>query len=202
VGAAAELMRRPVLGSLLTANLVFSFAFAAFVSNIVVFLIGRFNAGAASMAAILVVSGIVRVLIFPLVGKLVALFGEKRLGIAGMLLLALTLVGISVAPQFWMMYPLVILNSIGAGFVFATVGAMAPNQLPLNEQGKLAGVNTALAGVGNIAGPLWAGIAYDSIAPAAPYLSAALFLLMAAGLVLQARVNRVQVAAHSAAFGE
>jgi MFS family permease len=202
LGATLELWRRPVLGGLLTAGLVFNFAFAAYVSNIVVFLIGRFNLDAGAMAAGLVASGIVRVLMFPFVGKLVARFGEKTLGVAGLLLQAATLVSIAFVPQVWMIYPLIVLNGIGGGFVFSTLGAMASNQLPLNEQGKLAGVNTALSGVGNIVGPLWAGIAYDSIAPVAPYVSGALLLVVAALMVMQAQVKRVQHAAQSAAFGE
>src|SRR5205085_1704514 len=119
-------------------------------------------------------------------------FGEKPLGVAGLLLQAATLLSIAFVPQVWMIYPLLVLNGIGGGFVFSTFGAMTSNQLPLNEQGKLAGVNTALSGVGNIVGPLWAGIAYDSIAPVAPYVSAALLLVVAAFIILQAQVKRVQ----------
>ncbi len=206
LGATFELLRRPILGKLLTAGLVFNFAFAAFVSNIVIFLIGRFNVDAGAMALGLVASGVVRVIMFPFVGRLVARFGEKRLALTGLGILASTFTGIALAPDFWMIYLLIVLNSVGAGLVFSTVGAMASNQVPLNEQGKLAGVNTALAGVGNIVGPLWAGIAYDAIAPMAPYLSSALFLLMAAVIVLQAPVKRAQkvnaTAQASAAFGE
>lgn len=202
LGATLELWRRPVLGGLLAAGLVFNFAFAAYVSNIVVFLIGRFNLDAGAMAAGLVASGIVRVLMFPFVGKLVARFGEKTLGITGLLMQAATLVSIAFAPQVWMIYPLIVLNGVGGGFVFATLGAMASNQLPLKEQGKLAGVNTALSGVGNIVGPLWAGIAYDSISPFAPYISAALLLVMAAAIVVQAPVKRFEHVTQSAAFGE
>ncbi len=198
-GATFELLRRPILGGLLTAGLVFNFAFAAFVSNIVVFLIGRFNADAGTVALSLVVAGVVRVVMFPFVGKFVALFGEKRLAIAGLLLQAATLAGFAFATEVWMIYPLTVFNGIGASLVFATVGAMASNQLPVNEQGKLAGVNTALMGVGNIIGPLWAGIAYDSIAPVAPYISAALFLVMAAAIILQAQVKRSQLSAAPAA---
>lgn len=204
LGATSELVRRPVVGALLIAGLIFNFGFAAYVSNIVVFLIGRFNVDASTMAFGLVLSGAVRIIMFPFVGKIVARFGEKTIAIAGLLVQAVTLAGMALVPQFWMIYPLIVLNGIGSGFFFSTIGAMAANQMPLNEQGKLAGVNTALSGVGNIVGPLWAGVAYDSIAPAAPYFSGALLLVIAAVIILQAQVKQVQHAAHapSAAFGE
>lgn len=192
LGATFELISRPVLGSLLTANLIFSFAFAAFVSNIVVYLMHRHQADAGVMAGILVISGIVRIVMFPIVGKSVARFGEKPLAIFGIGLQALTFLLLPFAPELWMIFPIIIVNGIGSGFVFATVGAMESNQLPLSEQGKLAGVNTALQGLGNIAGPIWAGLAYDTISPAAPYISAGVLLLGALFILAQTQVKPVQ----------
>ncbi len=202
LGATSELLRRPILGGLLVAGLVFNFVFAAFVSNIVVFLIGRFNIDAGMVAWALVVGGVVRVGMFPLVGRLVHQFGEKKLALTGLVLEAVTMLVLAFAPVEWVVYPAMILNSIASALIFATLGAMASNQLPLNEQGKLAGVNTALAGLGNIVGPLWAGVAYDSLAPAAPYISGALFLLVAAVIVMPLRVQRPQRFEPSATFGE
>lgn len=202
LGATLELFKRPVLGGLLTAGLVFNFVFAAFVSNIVVFLIGRFNIDAGTVSLAMVLSGVVRVAMFPLVGKLVNTFGEKTLAVVGMLLQAVTLILFAFAPEPWMVYPVMILNSVASALIFSTLGGMSSNQLPLNEQGKLAGVNTALSGVGNIVGPLWAGFAYDNIAPFVPYVSGALFLVLAAVIVFQSHVKRTLRAGQPAAFGE
>jgi len=196
-GATFELARRPVLGGLIVATLLFNFVFSAYVSNVIVFFIARFNADATTMSLLLFISGVVRVAMFPFIGKLVQVFGEKMLAVVGLVLQAVTLVMIGLAPELWMQFPSVILGSIASALIFATLGAMAANQVPLREQGKLAGVNTALSGIGNIVGPLWAGIAYDSIAPVAPYLSGALFLMVAAGVVMPLRVTRAEVAAAS-----
>lgn len=202
LGATLELLKRPVLGGLLTAGLVFNFCFSAFVSNIVVFLIGRFNIDAGTVSLAMVLSGIVRVAMFPLVGKLVHTLGEKTLAVVGMLLQAGTLLLFAFAPQVWMVYPVMILNSVASALIFSTLGGMSSNQVSPSEQGKLAGVNTALSGIGNIVGPLWAGFAYDVIAPVVPYLSGAWFLVLAALIVLQAQIKRVQNATQHAAFGE
>lgn len=187
-GATFELLRRPVVGTVLLASLVFNFVFSAFVSNVVVFYLGRFDAPAATISILLVVGGIVRVLMFPSIGILVKRFGEKPLGIAGLILQAITLLTIGFAPFLWMQVPAIILNSIGSALIFATLGAMASNQVPSREQGKLAGVNTALGGIGNILGPLWAGMAYDYLSPLAPYVSGALLLVVAAGMVGQLKL--------------
>ena len=72
-----------------------------------------------------------------------------------------------------------------------------------HEQGRLAGVNTALQSLMTVAGPLAAGAIYDAVAPTAPFwLSAGVFLVAA---LLMSRVpvaprsrNAVPAAANAA----
>lgn len=198
-GATFELLRRPTLGMLLVAGLVFNFVFAAYVSNVIVFFIERFQVDAGVVSVLLVVGGVVRVLMFPIVGKIVPLFGEKNLAITGLVLQALTLLAVALAPEWWMQIGAVILNSIASALIFATLGALAANQVQPAEQGKLQGVNTALGGLGNIAGPLWGGVAYDSLSPLAPYLSGALLLIVGALLIVPLRLTRSQSAEQATA---
>jgi MFS family permease len=96
-----------------------------------------------------------------------------------------------------MLYPLGMLSSGSAGFIFPTMGALLANSVPSEERGKLNGASTALGSLMSIGGPLWAGITYDRIAPVGPFwMGAVLFAL--AGILL-ARVNVTSYASHPAA---
>ena len=127
-----------------------------------------------------------------LVGPLVQRFREKPLATHSLLIQALATVGTVSVPALWMLYPVGVINSLGTGLIWPTLGAMLANSVSSEEQGKVSGVGTALGSLMSIFGPLWAGAAYDYIAPAAPFwIGAALFVL--AGWVL----TRVQVRSHT-----
>jgi len=83
------------------------------------------------------------------------------------------------------------LNSIGTGLVWPTLGALLANSVTSEEQGKVSGVSTALGSLMSIFGPLWAGATYDRIAPVAPFWIGAMIFILA-GLVL----TRVKLSAH------
>jgi MFS family permease len=126
-----------------------------------------------------------------LVGPLVKRFGEKPLTIHSLVLQALAAIGSVTVPALWMLFPVAVVNSLGTGLVWPTLGALLANNVSSEEQGRLSGVSTALGSLMSIFGPLWAGTAYDRIAPAAPFwIGAILFVL--AGLLL----TRVHVKAH------
>ena len=114
-----------------------------------------------------------------LIGRLVPKYGEKRLAIIGLTLQALGFVAIVFAPAFWMLYPMSVLSSAGAGLIYPTLTALMTNQVPLQEQGQVAGVGTALSGLMSVFGPLWAGAAYDQLMPSAPFWSGAIVLALA-----------------------
>ncbi|HJZ45895.1 MAG TPA: MFS transporter, partial [Roseiflexaceae bacterium] len=122
-----------------------------------------------------------------LIGRLVPPFGEKTLAIAGLALQALGFVAIIVAPSASMLYPIALISSASAGLIYPTLTALIANQVAPQEQGQVAGVSTALSGLMSVFGPLWAGAAYDQLAPAAPFWSGALVLLL--GVIFLTRVR-------------
>jgi len=124
-------------------------------------------------------------------------FGEKTLAIAGLALQALSFVAIIVAPSAWMLYPISVISSAGAGLIYPTLTTLIANQVAPHEQGQVAGVSTALSGLMSVFGPLWAGAAYDRLAPAAPFWSGALVLLLAV-----IALTRVRATTHLAAAVE
>ncbi len=127
-----------------------------------------------------------------LVGPLVKRLGEKPLAITSLWIQALAAVILVGVPALWMLYPTMVLNSLGTGLVWPTLGALLANSVSSTEQGKVNGVSTALGSLMSVFGPLLAGTSYDHVAPGAPFwIGAAVFVL--AGFLL------VQVRAHAQA---
>jgi MFS family permease len=152
-----------------------------------------FGAAVWQIGTLLVVSGIVTAATqAALVPRVVARFGEGPMAVASQLGLAAGALGIVLAPAFWWLYPNTLLVSGVGGFFWATVGSLLAARVGAQSQGQLAGINTALQGLMAVVGPLVAGLAYDSVAPGAPFwLSGGLFLAAALLLVLRPRSQTV-----------
>jgi multidrug resistance protein len=166
----ADMLRRPALRGLLLVQCLFTFVVMGYNSATPVLLIDRFGAPPARVATLMVAIGVANVLVQAgLVGRLVARFGERRLAIAGLGFQALGLLGVGTASAFWMLYPIGVATSGGAGPLRPTLSALLANQLAPEEQGKLNGVSAALGALMTALGPLWAGATYDYVAPGAPF---------------------------------
>ncbi len=125
-----------------------------------------------------------------LVERLVKKFGEKTMTIASLLGLGSGVLFVFLAPAFGWLYPISLLRDGLGGLFWATMGALTASKVQPREQGKLAGVNTALQSPMAVFGPLAAGIVYDTIAPGAPLWMGALLFALAALLVLGVKVRQ------------
>jgi len=195
LGAVVAMARRPALGALLLAQCLFYVAFNGYPGVLAVYVIERFGAGPGALAALFVAGGVANALVQGgLVGRLAPAVGEKPLAIAGLALQALGFAATLAVPAFWMLYPVSLLSSAGAGLIYPTMLALMANQVSPREQGQVAGVSTALSGLMSVFGPLWAGALYDRLAPGAPFWSGAIVLLLAVIILAQVRAA-TQVAA-------
>jgi DHA1 family tetracycline resistance protein-like MFS transporter len=158
-----------------------------------VFMIERFTTQPWQVAMLFATGGIVMaVMQGALVGPLVKRFGEKPLATNSLILQALAAIGMVTVPALWMLYPVAVLNSVGTGLVWPTLGAMLANSVATEEQGRMSGVSTALGSLMSIFGPLWAGTAYDRIAPFAPFWIGAFIFLLASILMTRVKVRRYE----------
>ena len=195
-GSIFEMLRRPAVGGLLMAQCLFFFVFNGNNNMLPVFMIEKFTVQPWQVAMLFATGGIVMALMQgALVGPLVKSFSEKPLAVNSLMLQALAAIGVVSVPALWMLYPVAVLNSIGTGLVWPTLGVLLANSVSSEEQGKVNGVSTALGSLMSIFGPLWAGTAYDRLAPAAPFWIGAIIFVLAA-LVL----TRVKVAALESSY--
>jgi MFS family permease len=178
------------LGLILLIVALFNFCFTGVNSVTGVFIKEKFGASPMTLGMLLVSAGIATAFIQAmLIRPLVPRYGEKRMALVGLLASVIGWPVFVVAPSLWMLFPISFLQNGITGFIWPTTGAIAADYVSDQEQGQLAGVNVALAGLMAMLGPLWAGAIYDYIMPSAPYWMGALILAIASLLLMQARVK-------------
>ncbi len=195
---------KPGLGLLLLIVTMFNFSFDGINSVTGVFIKNKFAASPLTLGLLMVAAGIATALVqASLIERLVPRYGEKRMAQVGLLASVIGWPLIAFAPVLWMLFPISFVQTGITGFIWATTGALAASYVSEQEQGSLAGVNVALAGLASMLGPLWAGAAYDHVAPSSPYWMGALILAFACLVLTQVRVktnannsNDVKTASH------
>jgi len=117
-----------------------------------------------------------------LLGRLAKRFGERRLMLAGILLMA---VGLAVLP----FGRLIALLGMATGLLAVGMGLQNPSTLSLisrmtddHHQGGTLGVTRSLGALARGVGPLWGGWAFGALGPAWPFWSAALLMTVALGV--------------------
>jgi DHA1 family tetracycline resistance protein-like MFS transporter len=185
-GAIITFVGKPGLGKLLLALGLFNFAFQGINSTEALFLIGKFAAQPWQIGTLLVVAGATIALVQRLVPPLVSRYGEQGIARACLFLLALDALAICVAPMLWLIYPISVFRTMTSGLVFPTLGVLMTRCVAPRQQGTLMGVNTALASLMSILGPLWAGVVYDRVMPSAPYWMGASVFALAACMLMPA----------------
>jgi multidrug resistance protein len=191
----AQMMFKPRLGLILLIVALFNFSFDGVNSVMGVFIKNKFTTSPLTLGLLFVFVGIATAFVQgALMERLVPRYGEKRMALVGLLGSVIGWPLIMLTPVLWLLFPVTFLQSGVTGFIWATTGAMAASLVQEHEQGQLAGVNVALAGLMSMLGPLWAGAVYDRVSPNAPFWMGSILLILA-GLLL----GRIQVKVQSQA---
>jgi multidrug resistance protein len=182
----ARMMLKPGLGLILLIVALFNFSFDGVNSVTGVFIKNKFDASPLTLGLLMVSVGVATAFVqAALMDRSVKRYGEKRMAFVGLLASVIGWPLIALTLALWMLFPITFLQSGITGFIWATTGTLAANQVHENEQGQLAGVNVALAGLMSMLGPLWAGAAYDHVTPTAPYWLGSAILVIACVLLKQ-----------------
>jgi DHA1 family tetracycline resistance protein-like MFS transporter len=191
----ARMMVKPGLGLILLIIALFNFSFDGVNSITGVFIKNKFGASPLTLGLLMVSVGIATAFVqATLMDRSVKRHGEKRMARVGLLASVIGWPLIALAPALWMLFPITFLQSGITGFIWATTGTLAANQVHEHEQGQLAGVNVALAGLMSMFGPLWAGAAYDHVSPASAYWMGSIILVLAC-LLLQRVQPKIRIQA-------
>jgi len=186
--AISDMARKPGIGLLLLVSALFNFTFDGINSTTGVFIVDKFAALPWAIGLLFVIAGVATAFMQgTLVRTMIPKYGEKRMAIVALSGEGIGALLIFFAPVFWMLFPIVFIQSAVVSFIFSTMSTLAANRVSEREQGQLAGVSAAVSGLVAALGPLWAGAVYDYVMPGAPYWMGAILLGVACLFMAQVK---------------
>jgi len=130
--------------------------------------------GAVGLISAIIQGGFIR--------RLVPRFGETKLAAVGQLILGVGLLIVGGADHFWLVVLGCVVMPFGFGINNPSVNSMISRSSPKEEQGAYLGLQTSLASLARMVGPLMAGALFDAFGPRSPFLVAA-GVLVASSLI-------------------
>lgn len=174
-----EVFTRANLRPLLIALFVLNFAMSGLQSNFPVFTAAQFHYTPKENAWTFAYIGLTATVVQGfLVRRLSGKMPEGRMALMGLVLLISGFVGIAYAQNTWQLL-LAITGIAGIGFASTAQTAMLSHRVSPREQGWLLGCLQSVLSVTRIVGPLWAGFVFDGFGNGAPYVSGAIFAMLA-----------------------
>lgn len=163
-------LRHPVVGLCVGLTFVNTVAFALMESAFTLFADHRWHLSAMEVGRMFGISGLLTAVVQGgMIGRLVKRFGERRLVPAGVLMLAVGLGLLPMAPPFGAMVGVFALISIGQSISTPSLNALISKGTAADEQGFVLGTNQSLSALGRVIGPSISGVIFQSLAPEAPF---------------------------------
>jgi len=133
--------------------------------------------------SLMVVGVLVSIVQGGLVGTLVKTFGQTKVIIVGFSLWTIGMFLFAFAANSWMLYAFLIPYALG-GMAGPTLQGVLSNQVSESEQGNLQGALTSMISLTSIIGPFLTALDAAYYFPGAPFIAAALLLLISTIVVL------------------
>jgi MFS family permease len=161
-------------------------SFAGLLTNFPLFSNARFGWDAPANAFFFAFVGFCAVLTQGLlVGRLQPRFGEERLLLGGLCVMAVGIGLVAVVPHGALLYPVVGTLAVGVGLAIPALTALVSRRVSDREQGRVMGGLQAVISVTLVVGPMMAGLAFDTLGVPAPYWIGA---VLAASALLAASI--------------
>jgi DHA1 family tetracycline resistance protein-like MFS transporter len=137
--------------------------------------------GFVGLVLILVQGGLLR--------RLARAFSEQELVRAGVVLQAVGFVGVALSPRLGVgpLYVAMGVIAFGSGLTHPSLSAFVSRCADASSQGTVLGVLQSAGAFARVCGPATGGLLYQAVGPEAPYVGAAIGMLVAGGLALGLR---------------
>ena len=124
-----------------------------------------------------------------LIGRLSRRFTAARVLVVGAIAVALGMAAIGDAPDPLLLLVGVALAGLGVGLTNPTLATLASQHAGRERQGVILGVAQSSGGAARTVGPVWSGVLYTRLGPAAPFVGAmiAAIVAVAVAVLLQRR---------------
>lgn len=177
------LLQRPRLVRLVLATFAATVAFVALEAVFALLGEHRYGIDERGMGLVFTYLGVIIVIVQGgLVGRLSKRLGERRLALAGALLLAVSLAALGVAPGLLLGLAALGVSAVGQGLLRPGLSALLSLSAGDDEQGAVLGVGQSAASIGRAIGPMLAGALWD-LGDALPFFAAAACALGCAVLI-------------------
>jgi MFS family permease len=196
----AAVLQNNNIRTLLIGIVLLNLAFSGMQSNFAVYSDRRFGFAAIDNAFIFVAVGLMAVIMQGfLLRMLLPKFGEAKLAMVGMVIMALGFEGLAIAPTGLWLYPAIILLGAGSGMATPSLTSLISRRVDPTAQGATLGGSQALTSLTMVIGPLLAGGLSDVVHVTAPYHVGGLFVGGAAVVIIGVLLPLVRQAAQAAA---
>lgn len=172
---------------LLLAGFLYAFPFANLATLLTVLMRDSLGWNATAAGLVMTTVGVVDILVQGvLVGKLLPIFGDIKLGIGSLILVAASYVLIGtvalVASPILLLVGVVLFAGAG-GLVENALRGLLSRQAGPSQQGLVSGASQSMQSLAMILGPLLGGLLYVQVGHAVPYWSGALIIVLAIGSI-------------------
>ncbi len=166
---------------LLAANVVIALGYGLIAPALPAFA-RSFNVSFTAASAVVSAFAVMRLLFAPTTGRLVTVFGERRIYLIGLLIVALSTFACAFAQGYWQLLAFRAAGGIGSTMFTVSAMALLIRMSPGEIRGRVSGYFSAGFLIGNITGPL-IGSALVSFGLRMPFVVYAVALLVAAAVV-------------------
>lgn len=185
LGAFRLLRRHAELTGLAWVYFLLYFAHHVFSAVFVLYAAHRYGFGPFETGLLLAFAGLLEMLVqIFLVGRVSAWLGDRRTMVVGLVLGALGIFGMGVAPTGWLFIAALVPNALWS-LALPTIQSLMTRLVSEREQGQLQGANNSVASVAGVISPLFFGAVYGvsvGVAPGLVFGIAAVVLLGGAAI--------------------
>jgi MFS family permease len=115
-----------------------------------------------------------------LIGWLARRVGERRIVLAGTVVLALSLMAIPLVQNAAMIFALVPFWALAAGLTFPSLASLVSQESDAESQGSMLGGQQVVGGIARVIGPVWAGALFGAVGIGSPFVVGAVLVTVAA----------------------
>ena len=174
-----RLVERPSIRRVLVIDFMYWCAFAVFQTTFGLFVARRFGFDASRTGYFLAVFGLLGAIIQgALIRPVVRRLGDKPTFILGLGCAAVGLVAAALAHSVTVFALTLVPLAFGIGFGHPTMASLVSLAARGDEQGRVQGAASAVESLGRTVGPIWGSASLQHVDESAPYISAALLLLL------------------------
>ena len=187
-----ELLRRPRVLRVLGIDFVFWFALAIFQTTFGLFVAARFGYGPAATGYLFAGFGLLGAVVQGgMIRPMVRRLGDKSTFEIGLVFSAVGLVAAAYTDSLTIFGLILLPLALGMGFGMPTMSSLVSRAAGANEQGRVQGAASAVESLSRTFGPVWGAAVLQRFGEAAPYVTAALFMLVTLAMTVGFRVGEV-----------